>query len=150
MLGDTTHLTNTGHTMARKRSKSPSRIDTVQRGPIPTTATPRVLHTLSILKQLEHHYEYSPHRQLTQTPTRRVFHPARYTPVTQINGTSARLNHNRLRTLHQSPFQLIEPNKVGICIRRKQRREVLHALRRTGKGAGTPKRITDSSKYHCK
>lgn len=150
MLGDTAHLTQSRHDMARNRSKSHSRTDPVQRGPINTTATHRVLHTPSILKQLELINAYSRTWHATQNPSSRVFHPARYTPVTKIDGTSPRFNHNRLRTLYQSPFKLLNSNKVGICIRRKQRREVLHALRRTGKGARSPRRRTSTTEYHCK
>lgn len=33
-----------------------------------------------------------------------------------------------------------DPGRVDVCIRRQQRRAVLHALKRTGKGAGARKR----------
>lgn len=43
------------------------------------------------------------------------------------------------------------PSQVVTCVRRKQRREVLHALRKTGKGSGYgKKRRTPLSGVHCK
>lgn len=35
------------------------------------------------------------------------------------------------------------PKKVSVCVRRKQRKEVIHALRLTGKGSRSPRRIRD-------
>lgn len=42
------------------------------------------------------------------------------------------------------------PDKVLICVRRKQRREVLHALRRTGSGAGRRRRRNYYSAVSCR
>lgn len=41
------------------------------------------------------------------------------------------------------------PDQTAVCLRRKQRREVLHALRRTRKGAGGKKRRSYRSNIHC-
>lgn len=41
------------------------------------------------------------------------------------------------------------PSHVAICVRRKVRDEVLHALGKTGKGSGRPRRRTQWSKVKC-
>lgn len=46
---------------------------------------------------------------------------------------------------------LSTPQAVPMCVRRAQRKEVLHALRRTGKGTGGGKhRFTANSKVKCR
>lgn len=42
-----------------------------------------------------------------------------------------------------------EPRKAIICAKRKIRREVLHALHRTGKGSRSPKRRNEWSNVQC-
>lgn len=42
-----------------------------------------------------------------------------------------------------------DPTRVAICVRRKTRREVLHALKLTRKGAGSSKRLTSYSGVSC-
>lgn len=40
--------------------------------------------------------------------------------------------------------------RLGVCVRRKVRREVLHAFGRTGRGSGGgPKRYSDDSRVRC-
>ncbi|WNK13802.1 MAG: hypothetical protein [Microvirus sp.] len=41
------------------------------------------------------------------------------------------------------------PKNVALCKRRHERREVMHALRLTGRGAGSPKRRGPWSDIHC-
>lgn len=43
----------------------------------------------------------------------------------------------------------VEPRKAFICLRRKARREILFALKRTGKGAKSPKRYNEWSSVRC-
>lgn len=55
-------------------------------------------------------------------------------------------------TLFSRPFQTFaNPRFVVRCIRRKVRKEVLHALKKTGKGAGPRRRprFTEASKVKC-
>jgi len=133
-----------------RSSNHQSRNVTAQRDPVSTIATRSVLHpTLTLNHLLEQQHHALRTRELTQAPTRKRFHPLTFTPITTLAGSPARLNHNRLRTLYQSPFEIARPDKVGICVRRKERREVLHALNRTGKGARAKRRLTDTSKFHC-
>lgn len=42
-----------------------------------------------------------------------------------------------------------QPEKVRFCVRRKERREVLFALKRTGKGSRGPRRRTANSSWRC-
>lgn len=49
----------------------------------------------------------------------------------------------------RSVFQFAVPRKVALCVRRKRRKEVLFAKRRTGKGARTPKRRNYWSEISC-
>lgn len=82
----------------------------------------------------------------------RQFHPERdYRPQRNISGRRARLHippaHRVGRTLsHRVTF---DDPKIMMCVRRKTRREVLHALRRTHKGSGSARRRTWRSDYSC-
>lgn len=136
--------------MSRRRSKSNSRNDLVQRGPITTTAIPRMLHTINLLQQLEQNNAYHRTRRSTQNTNARRYHPNPIRPIQKIDGNLAGFNHHRLSTLYQSPWKLVEPNKVGICVRRRTRREVLHALKRTGKGSRARRHYTVNSEIHCR
>lgn len=81
---------------------------------------------------------------------RRRYNPRAFAHPETLTQSSARLNNRRLRKIYASPFEISVPHKVGICIRRKSRREVLHALKRTGKGAGRKlRRYTYYSDFHC-
>lgn len=137
--------------MSRRRSKSHSRNDLVQRGSIITTATPRVLHTINLLQQLEHNNAYHrTTRHAVKNTNARRYHPNPIRPIQKIDGNLAGFNHHRLSTLYQSPWKLLEPNKVGICVRRRTRRQVLHALKRTGKGSRARRHYTAYSEVHCR
>lgn len=54
----------------------------------------------------------------------------------------------------ESPFTrqvkaFVEPDRVALCVRRKRRREVLFAKRKTRKGSGGAKRLNWRSFIHC-
>lgn len=92
---------------------------------------------------------------LTMLEDRRVFHPERdYRPAR----TFSRIDQRRLvpaslvtdRIMRSGQLRFAVPDKVVVCVRRKQRREVLHALRRTGKGAGAPRHRNYQSDISCK
>lgn len=42
-----------------------------------------------------------------------------------------------------------DPHKVAVCVRRHERREVLHALRRVGRGSGKKRRRNEASDIKC-
>lgn len=52
-----------------------------------------------------------------------------------------------------SPVNLVmgfpAPRTVAVCIRRKVRDEVLHALKKTGRGSGRPRRYNRNSTIRC-
>jgi len=41
------------------------------------------------------------------------------------------------------------PEKVAVCVRRHERKEVLHALRRVGRGSGRRRRRNEASNIRC-
>lgn len=100
--------------------------------------------------------------QLSEVEDRRRFHPDRVKPVRSLRR-------------HQVPVHLVTPNPkrpgltprashargvfsrmgfsapkfVAVCIRRHERREVLFAKKRTGKGSRSPKRRGTLSHIRC-
>lgn len=64
-----------------------------------------------------------------------------------VNKSSRKSRVGRWDTLHGFGFRV--PNAVNVCIRRKQRKEVLFALRKTGRGAGAPRRRNRWSDVRC-
>lgn len=85
---------------------------------------------------------------------RRRYHPLReFRPAHVLGGRSAsRVVLDRPRT---RPFSFPDvlrfaiPKKVALCIRRKERRETLFAMKRTRSGAGRPKRRNYWSAIKC-
>lgn len=88
----------------------------------------------------------------------RVFHPAG--PLRPAVSLRSRLDARivyRKRMLERSNANVVShmvgfavPEVVVKCIRRKQRREVIHAKKLTGKGASASfRRFTDWSKVYC-
>lgn len=94
---------------------------------------------------------------------RRRFRPdASTAPPGAVNRASTRLNIDtlgkRARNSKQGFYSVGEtlayaiPSQVAICVRRKVRREVLHALhpfRKSGKGSGQPRKRNFWSRIHC-
>lgn len=92
---------------------------------------------------------------LIEIEDRRTFHPERdFRPARSFDAPRHRLvvraatprNPDRFSSLRAFPSPHVSfhaPHKVLICVRRARRREVLHALRKTGRGRGrqrTPRR----------
>lgn len=98
-------------------------------------------------------------RPLLSVSDRRQFHPDdMFAPVFSYDRRSRKIvernvNPVRKSTQYASPFGssfgFAVPHKVSLCVRRKQRREVLFALKRTGKGSRTPKRRNYWSDVRC-
>lgn len=102
---------------------------------------------------------------LSEVEDRRTFHPdqddrpvrsSRRSAVTSQPNHPSRARARaaaRAPALHNvvaSVFQTFRyPSSVAICIRRKMRDEVLHALGKTGKGSGRPRRRNANSKIRC-
>lgn len=126
--------------MAKKSSRS-------QRG-VSNTANPRLLATFS---------PFTPHpNQLNLFEDRRLFDPDPIPPARSFHTPRHRLvlpaplqkPSVRGALPHALGFQA--PNKVLICVRRKIRREVLHAYKRTRKGASSSRRRNYYSSISCK
>lgn len=84
-----------------------------------------------------HHYtEFEvPNERIRQTPRPNIARP--YSGATQNIGSLS----------PQIAFR--SPNRVAVCIRRKQRKEVLHALRKAGRGGSRPRRYNRNSQVRC-
>lgn len=81
---------------------------------------------------------------------RRVFHPARaFRPVVGARGKVSRVQARVGRGLGALSYHFNAPSRVMACVRRKDRREVLFALGRTGRGARSPKRRNVLSNVRC-
>lgn len=140
---------------SKNRKKNTSRRDVVTSHSITNRRLPRSV--LSLVSPVPY---LSP---LTHIEDRRLWHPeGRYAParsfsrsrhrLTIVSGSSRSHVSRRSRGLpslsslpaHRIGFE--QPERVLICVRRKMRREVLHALRKTGRvGQRRPRRNWYSS-----
>lgn len=55
----------------------------------------------------------------------------------------------RLAKFPSAGVSFVAPKQVLVCVRRHQRREVLHALHKTGRGGQSQPRWTPWSRVHC-
>lgn len=97
--------------------------------------------------------QYLP-KSLRQIEDRRTWHPdgAQKRPPATVHSSKAKLavappQKNKRILPHRIAFQA--PKSVLVCIRRKMRAEVLHALKRTRRGSGSPKHRTAFSDIKC-
>lgn len=67
------------------------------------------------------------------------------TPMRRGDRSEVRLRRGVL----EPNVQFAVPKRVIVCIRRKQRREVLHAMKRTGSGKGRRRRRNEWSSVIC-
>lgn len=84
---------------------------------------------------------------LTEVQDRRVFHPdGRQRAAISVDGTKTRQVAGRSYRIN-----FAVPDRVMVCVRRKIRDEVLHALKLTGRGSGRgKKRFNVFSGISCK
>lgn len=107
---------------------------------------------------------------MREVEDRRMYHPeGRFAPAKALNGPRYRvgvveqpkprktsLNRDRFASLRNlwstvpSRIGFLEPSRVMICVRRKIREEVLHALRKTGRSGQKKPRFTEYSQISCK
>lgn len=98
---------------------------------------------------------------LSELEDRRTFHPARYKPVrgffkdasvigiAPVKGNVSK--RKRGGNYVADVFKFNTPSAVGVCIRRKRRKEVLFALNRAGKGSRSRKRRrNENSDVSCR
>lgn len=113
------------------------------------TLRPTVLRHHLVLNQMlseAHHVTTQTKRPVTD---RRRYTPTILASAKTLAGQPARFNRHRLSGVYASPWQYLRPKSIDICIRRKERREVLHALRRTGKGARAQRKYTAHTYVKC-
>lgn len=131
------------------RRKSHSRRNAAQRDNDYPIATKTVLRPLIINKLIQQLEAYNVTKNHHIPQDNRRFRPTRLATVKTLAGSPARFNNHKLRSLYTDPWTVVQPHKVALCERRKTRREVLHALRRTGKGARSKRRYTDQTIVKC-
>lgn len=131
--------------MARKRPRTsayPSRIangfvyqalshldDLIQ--PLPSPSINSLVR--SPLTEVEDHRLWNPDRVPSARSTKTWRNHPQLAPRRRLSGSTQPLKQIQALTFHA-------PKYVAICVRRGRRREVLHALKKIGKGAGTKKR----------
>ena len=89
---------------------------------------------------------------------RRFFHPlGRTRPPRSVWGTVARVEYGntpapRSRSVNYFSSYFNLPQQTTVCVRRNQRKEVLHALKKTGRNTSYPrrKRRTYTSDVSCR
>lgn len=93
---------------------------------------------------------------LRQVEDRRLFSPSRQGRFLLLNGQVARFGYvpirNRMHGLRgRMSLTFHEPRQVSVCVRRSQRKRVLFALQRVGKGRKiSPARWSAVSYIRCK
>lgn len=135
--------------MAKRRSTPRQRMRSLQRDLTTPIAKPRLLLTPKIrpvdLRAFEDRRLFTP--KLSAWPkriVRRAVLPARVIERSRDpRRVLAKTSLNRLGMAFEAP------KRVLVCVRRKQRREVLHALNKTRKGAGARKRRNQWSNVSC-
>lgn len=129
--------------MAKRRRFGPREIENIanRRLQVPRIMTPRPLNRLT------------PNLRLVED--RRTWHPdgKALSPVRMLNSKRPRLqpvafSSSKLRNVIPTAIGFKIPKKVAICVRRKQRKEVLFAKRKAGHGTARPKR-NQWSDVHC-
>lgn len=70
--------------------------------------------------------------------------------IVHDDNVNVRRDASKRRKGYVPVFSFEPVNAVGVCVRRSTRREVLFALRRTGRGSRTRKRFNELSGVKCK
>lgn len=89
------------------------------------------------------------HDRRLHNPARRVQPPPALTRSATRIVAADRLG-DAVRRQTKAPLRFAVPNKVYLCHRRKTRAEVLHAMRKTGKGSGGRGRRNFWSSISCR
>lgn len=141
--------------MAKKRSnsKTTKRFNSPsQRNIINPIASPRLLRRISNIRtssqmllslaslNMQDNRSYTP---------RQSKHKSLSKPAQLVTGFVAPATIQKNKPLMQAQMQFSLPKKTTVCVRRGVRKEVLHALNKTGKGSGRPRRYTENSKIKC-
>jgi hypothetical protein len=97
---------------------------------------------------------------LRRLEDRRTFHPDTYRPIASTrqghrlivrDKVYSKQKTNRVIPSHtKATIAFAQPKRVALCIRRQQRKEVLHAIRKAGKTGQKRPRRNESSTISCK
>lgn len=102
-----------------------------------------------------------PFDDLAEIQDRRLFHPdpdyvgtiTGDAEIGEVYSPSVPRKTNKKHPLQTSMprgvMAFSQPAHVAVCVRRQQRREVLHALRKTGRGGSARRRYNHNSKIRC-
>lgn len=132
--------------MARKRHKNRTQRD-VTTPSLTQLLHPTVKPSRSYLQEIEDRREFHPERadrsalSLFGRPHRLAVHKVEHRPARPVLSKRSSPPHR---------IQFVDPRQVVVCVRRQQRKEVLHALGRTGRGARAPRRRTWRSDISCR
>lgn len=102
-------------------------------------------------QELADQYFNSVRSILSEVEDRRTYHPGGRdsrppsSPRRHLVSTTPKFTNASARVFEQ--FKA--PAHALVCVRRKIRDQVLHALRKTGKGSGRPRRFNQFSKVKC-
>lgn len=105
-------------------------------------------------------------RLMLEAEDRRQYHPeSEFAPAKRLDGRPTRgvrvatvpkkrtVGVRKIRVYRENilPWQVAfkDPKRLLVCIRRRIRREVLHAFKLTGKGSGSAKRFNQFSGIRC-
>lgn len=114
-----------------------------------------------LLRPLSPSVSPSNYTTLLDVQDNRTFYPEEFRPALDIDGRphtfqypspkKTRLNKDRFAGLRKlsSRVQFANSENVLICVRRKRRKEVLHALKKTGRGGQKRRRRTRYSSISC-
>ena len=92
---------------------------------------------------------WHPGRSVDRAPKLIDGRPARILekPFSRLNANTKRRSRSAARLLGAMSFQY--PEVTAVCVRRKQRREVIHALGKAGRGRRRPPRRNQYSTVRC-
>lgn len=132
--------------MAKSRATKANALQ-AERGFSPPTATPRVLRLQPLVwpNALADGRQWHPAGASRPLPATRAVASQVVAKRPAIRGARAR---GRAPRSHQLFFR--SPPEVLLCKRRKERREVLFAKKRTGKGSRSDRRFNQLSKIGCR
>lgn len=89
---------------------------------------------------------FRPPASISTRASARLFDAVRRPTITRPNKLSSK---KAIKVTHSPRLRFLNPKHLAICIRRKIRREVIHALRHNGGGGSRKRRFNEYSKIHC-
>jgi len=143
--------------MARRRRRYSDRDDAFAVSSAPLRSpliekllkAPRLPSSRSYLQELEDRREFTP--ELYRPARASVRSAARLEVAHDRNVNRSRQKVRPNKLLVPDNLRFSDPSRVALCVRRHQRREVLHATKRVGRGSSVkPPRWSEFSSIRCK